>query len=100
MLLDMKKQSIKIFDAEINTTMSLKSVLKICRTIDDTSINDGEDVEEHNYTFIHVSKHITKTSTRQYEIIFHDGKIQSVEWWDIQVIYSAVPIKKIKKLVT
>ena len=96
----MKNQTIKIFDAEIDSAMSLKDVLKICRTIENTSINEGEDVEEHNYTFIHVRKDITKTSTRQYEIIFHDGKIQSVEWWDIQVVYSAVPIKKIRKLIT
>ena len=94
----MVNQIIKIFDAEIDTAMNLKDVLKICRTIDNTSINDGEDVEETNYTFLHVCKEITKTSTRQYEIIFHEGVIQSVEWWDIQIVYSAVSKEKMRKI--
>ena len=51
----MKNQTIKIFDVEIDTAMSLEDILKICKT-EDTSINDGEDVEETTYTFIHVSK--------------------------------------------
>ena len=96
----MEKQIIKIFDAEIDTAMSLKDVIKICRTIDNTSINDGEDVEETVYTFLHICKEITQTSTRQYEIIFHEGVLESVEWWDIQIIYSAVPKEKIRKIVS
>jgi len=96
----MEKQTIKIFDAEIDTAMNLQDVIKICRTIDDTTINDGEDVEEHVYTYLHVTKEITKTSTRTYEIIFHEGELESVEWWDIQVIYSRVPLEKIRNIVT
>ena len=95
-----QQQTIKIFDAEIDTAMSMKDVIKICRTIDGTSINDGEDVEEHVYTYMHVTKKITQTSTRTYEIIFHEEVLESVEWWDIQVIYSAVPIEKIRAILT
>jgi len=96
----MKKQPIKIFDAEIDTAMSLKDVLKICRTIENTSIDDREDDDEPVYTYLHVTKEITQTSTRQYQIIFHEGVLESVEWWDIQIIYSAVPIKKMRKIVS
>ncbi len=107
----MKKQTIKIFDTEIDTTMSLEDVLKICKTKDtsindglkicktkDISINDGEDVEETNYRVIHVRKDINKTS-KVYEIIFHKGKIQSVERWGLQIIYSAIPIEDVRVMV-
>lgn len=98
----MKKstQKIKIFDAEIDSSMSLTKVLKICKKIENAVINDGEDVEVTNYTFVHVRKDITKTSQRSYEIIFHKGDLQSVEWWDIHILYSRVPRKKMRLIQT
>lgn len=93
-------QKIKIFDKEINSTMSFAEILKICKTIENTATTQGEDVEKVFYTCIRVdeNKEDDKDPYIAYEIIFNDGKLMSVEHWRVQIIYSTVPKKGIRNI--
>jgi len=96
----MKNQTIKIFDKEIDATMSFEDILKICKTIENTSVRHGEDGETVFFTFVRVdqNKEDDKEPYIAYEIIFNDGKLESIEFWNIQIIYSTVPKKEIKNI--
>ena len=90
---------IKIFEAEIKPSNSFDEILKICKAIKNTTIIQGNDVEKVFYTFIRVSRDvIPDKSEKSYEIIFNNGKLMSVEYWDINVVYSTVPKKDIRNI--
>jgi len=90
---------IKIFEAEINSFNSFDEILKICKAIENISIIRGNDVENVFYTFIRVSRDvIPNKAEKSYEIIFNNGKLMSVEYWDINVVYSTVPKKDIRNI--
>ena len=90
---------IKIFEGVIEPFNSFDEILKICKTIDNTSVIQGNDVENVFYTFIRVSRDvIPEKAEKSYEIIFNKGKLMSVEYWDINVVYSTVPKKDIRTI--
>lgn len=90
---------IKIFEAEINSSNSFDEILKICKAIENTSTIQGNDVEKVFYTFIRVSRDVIPDKTeKSYEIIFNSGELMSVEYWDINVIYSTVSKKDIRNI--
>ena len=90
---------IKIFEAEFEPSNSFDEILKICKAIKNTSIIQGGDVEKVFYTFIRVSRDvIPDKAEKSYEIIFNNGKLMSVEYWDIDVVYSTVPKKDIRNI--
>jgi len=93
-----KSNHIKIFEAKINSSNSFDEILKICNAIKNTTTIQGNDVEKVFYTFIRVSRDVIPNKTEKaYEIIFNSGKLMSVEYWDINVVYSTVPKKGYQK---
>ena len=91
-------QKIKIYEKEIFSTMSFAEVLKICKTVEDAKVIQGEDVEKVFFTYIKVSKN--KEPGKSYEIIFNDGRIESIEHWDVKIVYSKVAYEKIRVIQT
>ena len=93
-----KATKIKIFGKEIDSTMSYRKILKICKTIKNTRTAQDKDYEKRNFTTIRVDeiKKDDKDPYIAYEIIFNDGKLESVEHWRVQIIYATVPKGKIR----
>lgn len=96
----MEKQIIKIFDKEIGSAMSFDEILKICKSIENTTTKGREDVEEAVFTAIRIdeNKENDKDPYICYEIIFNEGKLESVEHWRVQIIFSTVSKEKIRNI--
>lgn len=95
-----KSTQIKIFDKEISSEMSYNEILKICKSIENTTTRGSEDIEAAVFTVIRIdeNKENDKDPYICYEIIFNDGKLESIEHWKVQIIFSTVPKEKIRTI--